>query len=204
LRNDGTPAMLLLGAMASDAVASLAIRVRRWKLRVPVGAAFVAALWVLWPYYGDGLGVVKTRLDAIASGRETPMVGPKYDNGDIPRAGDIVVPAEVHAVVVYVLNHSSERDPVLCSVDFIQGGEYAFLTARRNPTKFDVPHELLTKEDQNSVYDALQNDPPRFIIGSYFGMIGAESKAYIEQHWVAENVPGAATTVWKYHPPLMK
>lgn len=204
LRNDGTPAMLLLGAMASDAALALSVRVRAAKLRVPIGAAFVAFVWIVWPYYGDGLGVVRTRLDALASGHETPVTGPKYANDDIPRAGDIAVPSDVRAVVVHVTSHTSERDPVLCSVDFIMGGEYAFLTARRNPTKFDVPHELLTREDQNSVYEALQNDPPAYVIGSYFGMIGPESKAYIEQHWVRENVPNAGTTVWKYNPPLAK
>ena len=152
-----------------------------------------------WMSVADTSRSVRTKLQQIASGEESPSSGPPYVHKDMPRAGDVFIPEGAHATTVYIDTHSTLRDPVLSTVDFIMGGEYAFLARRRNPIRFDVPHELLTKTHQREVLDALKNDPPLFIIGDYFGLFDAETQQYIATNWTRVSFPGGA--VLKYNPP---
>ncbi len=201
LRSDGTPSLLLWLALMEDAT-SLVPTVRPFRLRVPIGAFAVLAFLVAWGWWGDSMSPLQKKLRTIASGEDQPSIGERYHNEDIPRMGDIFVPADVRALSLYVLNSTSERDTVFATIDFIQGGEYNFFTARRNPTRFDVPHELLVRADQEEVERILREDPPTLIIGTYYGLIGDRAAAYIHEHWESVNVPGASVAVFRYKPPL--
>ena len=200
LRSCGTGPLLLVLAMATDVaqVRLYAAPLRRL-IRLPLGALAVGLVALAWASLGDSSTLLRGKLERLARGEDAPSVGPKYANPDVPRAGDVFVPENVRALVRYVDENSTTHDAVLATVDFIQGGEYAFLTKRRNPTRFDVPHELLTREHQREVLSALKNDPPKFIIGTYFGLFDDETKAYIAAHWEHVSFPGG--TVLRYEPP---
>lgn len=201
LRSDGTPSLLLWLALMEEAIA-LVPRALPLRLPAPMGALASMALLIAWAWWGDTMTPLQKKLHLIASGQDQPSYGERYQNDDLPRMGDINVPPEVHALAAYTVKVTSPRDPVFSTIDFIQGGEYNFFTGRRNPTRFDVPHELLVREDQLEVERILREDPPVVIIGTYYGLIGPDAAAYIRAHWEPVNVPGAAFPVYKYKPPL--
>ncbi len=189
VRSDGLACVLLFFAIMCD-VCEVRVRVGRLRRELPLGAIVCAIVAYGWTATEESWNPLKAKLHALATGEESPSTGARYDNHDVKRAGDVNVPANVKALVVYIGKTTKRTDPVWVSTDFIGGGELAFAIARRNPTPFDVAHELITHADQAELLHVLQTDPPTVIVGEYFNLVGKDVKDYVAAHWKAEPVPG--------------
>jgi hypothetical protein len=193
LRSDGTPGLLLLFALGCD-VAGVRLRVGaraggRGAL-LPIGAALVGVGALFVPFFLGTVYALQYRLQRVASGEETPGPEKPYDNHTVPRAGDVQVAGNVKALAEWVRANTSPSDAVWSTPHFIRGGELAFLIDRRNPTPFDVAHELTTHADQAEVLGDLQRDPPAIIVGDYFNLVGDAVRKYVAAHWKSVAVPG--------------
>ena len=192
---------VLLVALAADA-ARLAPRLRFRRWRVPLGAALVAAtaLWGIWVSEGCRYAL-KDRAVLVLNGEERPSTGPAYDFKDLPRVGDVNVQSSMLELVRYVREHTSRHDPILVRVNFLGGEEIYFLSDRRNPTRFDVMHEMLIFPLQREAFVDIVKDPPAFVIGGELALLGKEANMYIRAHWKKVKDFGSIP-VFKYEPPL--
>lgn len=199
LRSDGTGAILLLFALACD-LSTVRFRIGLRARAIPIGAVAVAAFAFGWTYMEESWTPMQAKLKQLASGEETPSVGPAYDNADVPRAGDVNVPANIKALVHYVSSTTTRKDPVMCTSGFMTGGDLAFIIDRRNPTPFDVAHELTTHGDQAEAFRDIQATPPILIVGDYLLLLPKPAREFIDAHWKKVEVPGWGT-VRRYEPP---
>jgi hypothetical protein len=186
-RSDGTGGVLLFFALMCD------LSQVRWYFRrasLPIGAVAVAFLAVGWTVVVEGWQPIRDKVHALVTGDESPQHGAPFQNADVPRAGDVDVPGNVKALVHYVDATTKPSDPVWVTMTWMTGGAYQFVIDRRNPTPFDVAHELTTHGDQAELQQVLEHDPPVLIVGDYFNLIGDHNRDYIEAHWKRENVPG--------------
>jgi hypothetical protein len=173
-------ALPLLAALVARARATL-IHTPRGAL-VPVGRAAAGALLLLWLVEG-GLVPLHTRALRLAQGSERPSFGPKREYPDVPRAGDVLVPDNVLHLARFIRSTSTPDDTVFCAVHFIPGGAEAFLFQRRNPTPFDVPAEIVSFSQQRMLLEGLKREPPKYIVGAYFGNFGDEARRFIADGW---------------------
>src|SRR5262249_31990133 len=98
-------------------------------------------------------------------------------------AGDVFVPEDLEGLVRYLRTHSSAGDPIFCRTWFMNGPEIYFLADRRNPTRFDVPLEVITSSQQREILDQLERDPPLFVIGSEQSSTGDGASRYLDEGW---------------------
>jgi hypothetical protein len=189
IRSDGIGAVLLFFALMSD-LAQVRWPFGRAARAFPVGAVIVAVAAVGWATMVGSWLPLRDKFRVLATGDESPQHGDRYDNADVPRAGDVKVPGDAKALVRFVNQTTKPTDPVWVTTGFMTGGALAFVIDRRDPTPFDVAHELTTRGNQEELLAVLRHDPPVLIVGDYFNLIGDEARAYIEAHWKKETAPG--------------
>ena len=122
-------------------------------------------------------------------------MGAPYTYPDLPRAGDAFLTPGDQALFRFIRERSKPDEPVLCTTWFLGGGREAFFAERRNPTSYDVPHEVITRGDQAILLEQLRKDPPALIVGDYFDLYGDEAKAFIHAEW--GEIPGAPTHMFQ-------
>jgi hypothetical protein len=186
-----TPAILLLVALAADASrfrCHFEAGTRLW-----VGRACVAALAVVVLGFGEySTGVVR-KLAEFGDGTEKPSGPERYQHADIPRAGDVLIPAHVRDIVTYVHKEVKENEPIFVCAGMFDGAELYFLTDRRNPSRFDTLSELVTQSRRDELLQALQDDPPALIIGNEMSFFGETITDYVAAHWEAPVSQGGYT-----------
>jgi hypothetical protein len=175
------PALLLLVALSADTSRfGLWTADQRW---LPVGAVAVVlvALSTVAMAERDGCGLKKVALvrdETEHLSRPVPFV---YD--DVPRAGDIHIDSGTLQVVRYVREQTTPKDPIFVDLGRFAGPEIYWLSDRRNPTRFDMLQEILSRGHQQDLLESLHKDPPLYVIGDSSEAIGDQVVAYLSANW---------------------
>jgi hypothetical protein len=187
--NATTPGLVVLALVAhraADHGLALGRRV------IPLGGLAAVALALFWLDHGAQVPL-SARLARVGAGEERPSFGAPYKYPDLPRAGDLLVPEADQKLIAFIKAGSRPDEPVLCTTWFLGGGKECFLAERRNPTSFDVPHEVLSPRQQATAYEQLKANPPVLVVGTYFDLIGPGAARYLQEGW--EGAPGAPSPV---------
>jgi hypothetical protein len=176
------PAILLLVGLIADAAAVRLHLSRVQRLRsLPVGgfAVGIAALLIL--AFGEYPTGVVRRLTDLSTGFEKPSVGQPYVS--FPRAGDVLVPANVTKIVSAIQARTQATDPIFVCVGMFNGAELYFFANRRNPTRFDTLSEVLTVARQKELLEQLTQDPPALIIGTGEPFVGPVVTKFFQENY---------------------
>jgi hypothetical protein len=186
------PAVLLLVALTVDACDALA------RLRVPSRPWLRASVLLVAPVMLFGLKLTGAtigfwpRTRALLVGEETPSTGPPFRYPEIPRAGDIFLPADTVDLVHAIQRRSGPNDKVFIHNAFIEGAELYFLADRVNPTRCDLLAEIISTKIRREVFDSLRADPPVLDVGRDLGMFDADTIHYLQTGWRTAEVAGGA------------
>jgi hypothetical protein len=180
------PAVVVAAALLSDWASGMNALAEKLAPRVePLPFAAAGALAVLGPSvqttgFRHGL---QPKITGVLAGTEVPSSGPAYVYADVPRAGDMKIAAPVIEVVQYIRAHTAKTDAIYYRGRQTFGGEYYFLSDRRNPTRFDLPHEIFTFGEAAEALAALKRDPPSLVVTEDAGMGGADMAAFFGQNY---------------------
>jgi hypothetical protein len=170
------PAVLLACALAVDmAPVTLRLFGTRFGLRIGSLAVMFAMAVSLNLSFVNRL---ISRIDAIARHDEGPSKGPKYQHPNLPRGGDVAIPAWEEELAVFVKSTTTPDDYIFCRVGPMTGPEFYFLTGRKNSTRFDLLAETATLSIRHEAVEDFKRHPPRLVIGNYNG-IGEEIEQYL-------------------------
>lgn len=189
MANATTPGLVLFAYLADRGAGSALSIGRR---AIPLGAIAAVAFAAFWLDHGAEVPL-GTRLARVGAGDERPSFGGPYRYPTLPRAGDMMIPEADVRLAEFIRANSRPDEPVFCTTWFLGGGKECFLAERRNPTSFDVPHEVLPGNPQALVARQLRADPPALIVGNYFDLVGPDAARFLQQGW--EGAPGAPSTV---------
>ena len=198
VHSDGTGTLLLLFVLLNGLVEA------PWRIgrrAFHLGAIVAAAVAYVWMNLGGTWSQLEQKFRAVAAGSEVPSTGEPHLYPDVPRAGDVVFPADLLELVRYIDRNTTERDPVWVITGGLKSGELSFAMRRHNPTPFDTQQEQISPENQAEVLRSLQDSPPVYIVGDYFDACSAEARAYVAAHWKPVVVPGYVGPVLRYVPP---
>jgi hypothetical protein len=166
------PAILL----ATDLLGGLAARGAAGRLAI--GACALLGLWM-----GDVDGALRGRARDLATGREAPSRGAPHAHAGLPRAGDVPLDPDVEAAALYVRRTTPPGSGLFCRVALLRGAELYFLTARRNPTRFDTLAEVITIADQREVLERLRAEPPAVVVGVDAEVLGGDVDALLRHDY---------------------
>jgi len=170
------PAVLLASALVVDmAPVTLRLFGTRFGLRIGSLAVMFAMVVSLNLSFVNRLLL---RIDAIARHEEGPSKGPKYQHPDLPRGGDVAIPAWEEELATFVKSRTTPADYIFCRVGPMTGPEFYFLTRRRNSTRFDLLAETATLSMRHEAVEDFKRHPPRLVIGNYNGL-GDEIDQYL-------------------------
>jgi hypothetical protein len=177
------PAVLLLAALATDAVDGLSGLKLSARPPLSAGAALIVLLVVLSCKLTGTEKGFGPRTVALLRGDDAPSTGPPYRYPDIPRAGDIFLPPDTVALTQAIRQRTKPDDKVFVHAAFIEGAELYFLADRVNPTRCDLMAEVLTTSVQEEVGRSLRADPPVLDVGDDYGMLGPATTDYLKAGW---------------------
>ena len=180
------PAVIVAAALLSDWASGMTAVAQRLAPQVeglPFAAAGALAVLVASVHTTGFRHGLQPKLTSVLAGTEVPSSGPAYVYTDVPRAGDMNIGAPVIEVVQYIRAHTAKTDAIYYRGRQTFGGEYYFLSNRRNPTRFDLPHEIFTFGEAAEALAALKRDPPSLVVTEDAGMGGADMAAFFSQNY---------------------
>lgn len=193
-----TPAILLLTNLVNNACDAVDELLGAFVPRLYTLGALVATVLVVSSLStGFKIGVVP-KVVGILAGDEKPSSGPPYVYPDIPRAGDMRLADATLEIVRLVLAHSGPGDALFYRGHATFGAEFYFLTNRRNPTRFDLPDEMLTHSLEDEALADLKRDPPKVVITDDTHVESPEAPAFFAEHYQSiAHIHGNSVDVWR-------
>jgi hypothetical protein len=189
--NATMPAIFLIVIMSRDALSYRMPAPAIGGRPAPIGAMAVGVLVLASVVIGETrkdkdfrfTGALRSRIVTQLRRSESPSFGKPYRHPEIPRAGDVVMQDDLEDLIRYVRTHSSPDDPIFCRMSYMDGGEIYFLADRPNPSRFDVPEEIITLASRRELLEQLKRNPPLFVIGTETYHVGDEVGRYFDEGW---------------------
>ena len=151
------PAILCLGILLDEAVDSYVGLYQ--EVKFPIGRVLAGALFLVAIVATERTGGIVYQFDQIARGMKAPATGPRYSIATFPE----------RATSTWTTTFKPSRDSfakrpthrkTFTLLHMMDGGELDFLCDRANPTRYDLPAEIMTAEQQREVLESLKSDPP--------------------------------------------